>query len=240
MIRLFNTKGIVIAQYRLNDRNVIYKIYTRMFGLQSYILTKGSTLHTNILQPLNIVDLVVTRRQNTNFQQIKEIKAEVLYNSIPYSELKRTIMLFLSEVLCKSIKDSDNDTFLFDYISDSLVSFDKENEGFINFHLIFLIHLTKFLGFFPLNNYSKDTCIFDISAGLFVSKISNHSVYIGGVEASLLSTIIELDSCDTCIQLNINNKERKNILYAILQYYKLHIMGNMNINSRQILEEILN
>src|SRR5688572_1524935 len=100
------TRGLVLHTIKYSETSVISKIYTERLGLQSYIVkgvrsarSKGKAA---LLQPLTLLDMEVSQRENKNLQFIKEYRRAYSYQSIPFDTLKATIALFLLEVISKS------------------------------------------------------------------------------------------------------------------------------------------
>src|SRR5690349_2690466 len=100
------TRGIVLHTVKYSETSVISKIYTEKLGLQSYIV-KGvrsakSKSKAALLQPLTLLEMEVSHRENKQLQFIKEYTRAHNYQSIPFHVLKSTIALFLLEVISKS------------------------------------------------------------------------------------------------------------------------------------------
>ena len=55
--------------------------------------------------------------------------------------------LFLSEFLYRAIREEAEDRPLFAYLQHSIIWLDECGEGFANFHLVFLMRLSRFWGF---------------------------------------------------------------------------------------------
>ena len=61
---------------------------------------------------------------------------------------KIAVVLFLSEVLSSALREEEANTSLFQYLTNSLSWFDMQ-DNLANFHILFLLSLTKHLGFYP-------------------------------------------------------------------------------------------
>ena len=79
--------------------------------------------------------------------------------------VKSTILIFLSEVLHHSIREEEKNELLFDFLESALIWLDNHDE-IANFHLILLLEVTKFLGFYP-DDSTIDFSFFDIVDGNF-------------------------------------------------------------------------
>ena len=102
-----------------------------------------------MLQPLHLLDLVVYHKNNNSVQRISELKNSPVLLSMPYDVIKSCIAIFLNEVLYKAIKQQGTDESMFGFVFSSVEWLDHQTEGLANFHLLFLIQLTRYLGFYP-------------------------------------------------------------------------------------------
>ena len=168
---LYKTRGIVFQTVNYSDNSFIAKVYTELFGLQSYMVNnprgKKSSTKINVFQPMNLVELVVYRKEKKQLHRIKEIKIELPYNTIPFDVSKSSITFFLNEILCKCIREEESNLELFQFIHGSMIRLDNAKSKFVCFHLYFLIQLAAHLGFAPSGNFSADTPFFDLHEGIF-------------------------------------------------------------------------
>lgn len=150
---LYKTRGIVFKTTDYSESSVVVQIFTEKFGLQSYIVNGAkkpkAKISRNMLQPLHLVDMVVYHKANGNVQRISELKNVPVLQGVPYDVIKSCIAMFLNEVLYKAIKQQSADENLFDFVFNAIELLDHKTTGLANFHLLFLIQLTRYLGFYP-------------------------------------------------------------------------------------------
>jgi DNA repair protein RecO (recombination protein O) len=149
---LHKTRGIVFRFTKYGETSIIVNIFTESFGLQSYIVNgvRSSSAKNNkiaLYQPLTLIDLVVYHRENANINRIKEIKCSYPFQSIAIDVRKSTIAMFMTEVMNKSIKEQSQTGNLFEFLYSSIVALDLAADGVENFHLVFLLKLSRYLGF---------------------------------------------------------------------------------------------
>ena len=100
---LHKTRGIVFKTTDYGETSVIVQIFTEKFGLQSYIINAvkkpRAKISRNMLQPLHLLDMVVYHKSAGNVQRIAEMKNSPVLLSIPYDVVKRSLAMFLNEVL---------------------------------------------------------------------------------------------------------------------------------------------
>ena len=178
MPSLYSTKGIVLNQIKYLNNSIIANIFTEKFGRQAFIIkglrSKKSKIKANLFQPLFLLDMEIYYKMNRNLQSVKEIKNISPFSTIPYDYNKNAMAIFLAEVLYKTIKEEEANINLFEFLFNSIKLFDTLDNKFINFHLLFLINLSRYLGFYPNNNFSEYKVFFDLKNGEFVENDSSH------------------------------------------------------------------
>lgn len=241
---LSSTKGIVIHHFKYSEKSVIAKVYTEKHGLISYIVNgvrnKKSKNKAAYLQPLSIVEITANHKDNKGLQRVNTIELEIPFNSIPFDISKSTIAFFLAEILYKAIKEEEANPPLFEFLHKTLQVLDLSDNGYSNFHLLFLINLSKYLGFYPQNPNLPENIdhYFDLQEGLFTNLLPYHKAFLDPQLSRLFQQTLgtNFDAMET---LTINNKQRKMLLSAILNYYSLHLSNFDNLKTLEILEEIL-
>lgn len=235
------TKAIVLKTLRYGDSSLIVKLLTEDAGLQAFLVkgvfNKNSKIRAALFQPLTLLDIVRSRSRN-ELGFLREASLHHAYQSIPFEMNKNAIVLFISELLSKTVQDAETDMELFWFIFDSLVFLDETKNSCANFPLKFSVELSRLLGFAPNTNDFKQGSIFNLEDGCFHQNSSGMSYIIDNQLSSKFfslcnSNILENDN------LNIKNNERRVLLDSILTYYKLHIAGFDDMKSRDILRAVL-
>lgn len=223
---IFSTKGIVLHRFKYSDSKIIAKIYTEHFGLQAYLIfasdTKKGRLIKSILQPMFLLDMDVYHNEKNGLQKVKEISNNLPFLSIPFDIKKSTIGLFLAEFIISVFEENEPDEKLFEFLSESIKFFDSIKENFQNFHLIFLLKMSKFLGIQPENNFVPEKSIFDLNAGRFITGIPNHKQYVNH-DLSLLLNKLLVSGYEDMQAANLSNTQRRSLLGIIIDYYTLHL-----------------
>jgi len=238
---IFKTKGIVLYILKYGETSIISHIYTEEFGRQSYIIKgayrKKSFLHSSLFYPLSLLEMEVYHKPGNNLQKIKEARNFPIYSQIPFNPHKRAITVFLSEILYRSIKEEEPNSRLFGFICNSMQILDLKTQGINHFHVIFLIQLSKFLGFYPLNNYSDSEPIFDLLNGRFVFGAPGHGHYIHHDESKIFASLLNkgFEEIET---IELTRELRQYYLEKIIEYYQLHIDNMGNVKSLQVLKEV--
>jgi len=219
---IFKTRGIVFRFTKFRETSIIVTIFTEQFGLQSYIVngvrSKTAKNKIALYQPLTLLSLVVYHRENANIERIKEISCLYPYRSLMADVRKSTLAMFLNELLNKTVKDESHAGEIFQFLHDSLVTLDTQQEGYENFHLIFMLKLARYLGF----------GVYNINE-VMGARMTDHETE--DIMKGLLSA-------DYNTPLKITNTQRRNLLELLLKFYAEHIETLGEIKSVQVLREV--
>ena len=239
---LHKIHGIVLKTTLYGESSVIVQVFTDKFGIQSYLINgvkkPKAKIPMNILQPLHLLEMVVYHKISTQIQRVAEARPSPVFKSIPYHVVKNTIIQFLNEVLYKSIRQQHTDEHLFDFIYNAISWFDETDEPSVNFHLAFLLKLSRFLGIAPHEQTRNDQKYFDLQEGGFTSVMPIHPHFIDKSDADYFLLLFNT-SFEKINEIKLDNKNRRLILDKILVYYTLHTASFGQIKSHQILEDVL-
>jgi len=239
---LYKTRGIVLNSVKYSETSLIIKIYTEEFGLQSYMVrgvrSKSAKIKPALLQNLSLVDLEVYHKEKKSIQTIKELRPGYTFSSIPFNMKKSAVAVFINEILYKAIREEEQNTELFRFIYESVKLLDMEPGLNPNFHLLFMVHLTKFLGFFPKNNFSDQTNTFDLQEGVFKKQDLPGELLLIMPGTGYLNNLIN-GTFDKLSTLQIPSKIRTLLLDNLIKYYTLHLPGFGNVKSHIVMKEVL-
>jgi len=240
---LEKSQAIVIHTLKYSETSVIARLYTDTHGLLSFIV-KGvrsprSKAGASLLQPLNLLDVVLYYRAHKNLLHLREFSSAYFYQTLPFEAAKSAIGLFITEVLHKAIKAEEPNAALFEFIRHALVTLDRQEGQLALFPQLFLTRLSKFLGFYPALRSMAEREIFDMQAGVFTVEEPPHPNYINTPLSDSLQTLLEAEHEDYRIEgLYLARAQRKTLLTHLLTYYQIHVEGFKNLNSPAILEEV--
>ena len=234
-----STKAIVVSKLRYKDSDLIVRCYTEQFGIQSYLLknalkSRRGKFKPAYFQPLTIIDIEAEHKTNRSLQYLRDIKIQNQFESIHTNIIKSTIAMFLAEVLTTVLKEEEENLSLFNYLETALIWFD-ENETDTNFHLFFLMELTKYLGFYPDVSQSN-LSYFNLEDGKFYNVKSGKYV-VEGENLRLLKQLLGIKfDIDKSIQFKPTNKLE--FLNMLLLYLKLHLDSFKQPKSVAVLNQI--
>ncbi len=213
--------GIVLNYMKYRETSILVTIYTRSAGIKSFIengvrSSKGKH-KIALFQPLNLLDLEMFLKKK-GLCRISEAKCYYPFKEIPYTIFKSSIALFLTEVLCKVLKEEEENIPLFAYLEHQIKTLDEAKQGIENFHIYFLWDLMLYLGIFPGTVHE-----------LFL-QLGNRSVELEQV----MHQLIELKQID-----KLNRELRNEMVMALLDFYHLHLDTFGEIRSLTVLHEVL-
>lgn len=138
---LTTTDAIVLSLQPHSDKAHILHAYTREGGRVNYkVYGLGRKNTSGKYSPLSILQLT-TDEHSIRTAQLSFVPATII--SDPY---KRTIALFISEILFHVLRHPMTDEPMFEFLSDTIQALDQTSEP-QNFHLQFLMDFAAKLGF---------------------------------------------------------------------------------------------
>lgn len=232
------TKAIVIGTIKYGDTSLIATCYTEKAGIKSYMLrgvlsSKKGKLKPAYFQPLNQLNLTANHNIKGNLNSITDIEITNFYSNLTTDIKKQSIALFLAEVLFYSIKEEEQNNALFSYLETSLLWLDTHN-NISNFHLLFLLNLTKFLGFYPETN-QLNSLYFDLVEGNFTNHRSLNT--IEGENLKQFKKLFGINF-DALHLVDFSAINRQAVLTILIQYFELHLSGFKKPKSLNVLKSV--
>jgi len=199
---------------------------------------KKSAVKANLLRQFSLLEMEVDFKQGRDLQRVRELKIHTPFQTIPYQIAKSIQVLFLAEILNKVLREEEAHPELFEFIFSSILILDLMEDGVSNFHLIFLIQLTRFLGFAPTNNYAPEYRFFDMIVGKFVLMPPEHPRYLKETGSSTLHELLQTNYQNSP-DLKLTSELRVSMLTFLLDYYELHLGNKLSLKSLEIVRDIL-
>lgn len=234
---LVKTRGIVLNHIKYRETSVIARVYTEALGVQSYIVNgvrkKGPGSRVALFQPFTLLEMVVYTSNKGGLTRISEFKSAYPFSSIPFDIRKSSILLFLSEMVSRTIKEEEENPVLFHFLYNAIIFFDEQEQGFGNFHLVFLLQLSYHLGFGPGSG----------------AEIVEQVAFSGNAQsATSAPPVLALQAHEHYFDLLLkdagpgiipNGRVRRELLDILIRYYQLHVDRLGEIKSLAILSEVL-
>ena len=234
---IVETKAIVLSAIKYGDTDLIVKCYTES-GVKSYLLKrifkKKGKLKVSYFQPLTQLFLVAYHQNKGALNYIKEASVIHPYQTVQTNIIKQTLAIFLSEILSRSLHEEESNQPLFSFLETTLVWLDTHDEV-SNFHLLFLLNLSRHLGFYP-DKENENYHYFDLQEGLFLKEKPKNQ-QITGNDLKNFRTLLGTNF-DGLTALKFNGKERQQLLNILIQYFELHLPTFQRPKSLTILNTI--
>jgi DNA repair protein RecO (recombination protein O) len=226
---IVTTKGIVLSSVKYGDSHLIVSLFTEISGLKSYMLhrilgSKRGKLKSSYFQPLTLLELEAVHKDKGSLERIREAKVVHPYRTLHVDMIKTTMVIFLAEVIKSSIREEEKNIELFNFLERSLIWLD-DHEQIANFHILFLLKLSKYLGFYP-NISDSNKKYFNLLEGRFQDSKTNDYCE-EGVSVQALRQFFGIDF-DRISSIKLTKIVRFETLNLLLMYYKLHL-HNFNI-----------
>ena len=144
------TEGIVLQSVRYGDTSLIVKVFTRTQGLKSYMLkgafNRGAKNRAALFQNLNVIQYVeVGNPKSHTLGYLKDAQLAMVYHSLPMVMNKSAIMMYVSELLSKTITEQEQNEALYDFIVSSLQWLDLVESDYFQQFLLYDISKNLFL-----------------------------------------------------------------------------------------------
>ncbi|MBC7411507.1 MAG: DNA repair protein RecO [Bacteroidia bacterium] len=237
------TKAIVLRCTNYGDNKLITRLFTEEQGVQSFISTKSArskNKYTPLLQPLSLLVIDYKQVPNKHLHSFSDVTMLHAYTSVHSNMVKLCIAQFISELLHKSLSENEHyATQFFSFMESSLIYFDITDQNFENFHLYFLIEFSRYLGFYPQIIDDNQTQYFDLLNGQFCNHSLNSAFMLNAPTSALLLSCLNL-SITNFMTLKLTYNNRKQLLTAITDYYRIHVNGIEEFKTIGVLQTVLN
>ncbi|MBR1389775.1 MAG: DNA repair protein RecO [Prevotella sp.] len=238
---LSKSQAIVLHSLKYGETRLIVDMFTRLHGRLSFIVSvpksPKSKVKKQMFQPLTMLEIEADVRPRLSLQKLADVRLAHPFSSIPFEPDKLSISLFVAEFLYYALRGEQRNEPLFDYVTDSIQWLDNQPDRYANFHLVFLMRLSRFLGFYPnLEDYAPGS-YFDLRESAFSSMPPVHRDFLHPAEAEKIQLMMRMDY-PTMHLYRMTHLERNRLLEVALVYYRLHLPDFPELKSLQVLQEL--
>ncbi|MBK5719992.1 DNA repair protein RecO [Dysgonomonas sp. Marseille-P4677] len=238
---LYKTRGLVLNTINYSDKYVLVQIFTESFGRITYMVSKSKGKNTktpkSLFSPLAILDLEVEHQASRDIQRVREARSDLFLYDISGNLSKTSMAFFLSEFLSKVLRDTNDSQLLFSFLDQSVQILEMTDKSIANFHLVFMLKLSHFLGFYPNLEEYKENNLFDMINGEFVAYQPLHKHFLNRNDSKSLSLLARI-SYENMHHFVFARQDRINIINRILEYYRLHLYDFPALKSLDVLHEL--
>lgn len=238
---ILKTRAIVLRMIKFGDTKFVVDMLTEELGRVSFIVpaprSPKSKMKRQFFQPLSMLDVALEYKPKAALQRLRDVAVAVPFVDIPFSAYKMAIAMFLAEFLYYSTRNEQENKKLFLFLANSIEWLDGATGNFSNFHVVFMIRLSLFLGFFPNVEEYADGEYFDLEEGAFVSYAPLHSHYLDQVDSLRMRNLMRL-RYETMAVYAMSHQERYRCVEVILEYFRLHIPNFPEMKTLPVLKEL--
>ncbi|MBP3837639.1 MAG: DNA repair protein RecO [Prevotella sp.] len=236
---ILKNNAIVLKTIKFGENRLIVDLLTELQGRLSFIAnipkTSRSKIKKQYFQPLSVLEIEFDYRPNQHLQRLKDARMATAYATVGTDARKLSIMLFMAEFIYHATREEQPDCRLFDYIKNSLLWLDACKRGFANFHLVFMMRLTRLLGFYPNLHQHTEDCFFDLRNACFTPTPPLHAEFLHPEEASKIKLLMRMNF-ETMHLFAMSHTERNRICDVLISFYRLHVPNFPKMNSLPILQ----
>lgn len=233
------TKALVLSSLKYGDSSLIVRALTESDGLKSYLLkgalsSRKGKFRPAYFLPLMQLEIVADHRNKGHLEHLSEVRVGLPYQSLHTDIPKNAVALFLAEMLGNSIREEQRDQELFNYLQYALQWLDA-HELSPNFHILFLLNLSKYLGFYP-DTQGREAPYFDLQEGEFSATPSQNPM-VQGTVLEHFRGLLGADF-DTLSTIGCGRDIRAELLQKMILYYSLHVHGFREPKSLAVLQTV--
>ncbi len=235
------SKAIVLNTIKYGETKIFVNAYSREYGMVtlSCSSTKGKRGkgRVNCFQPLNMVEAEFETKPHSDIFPLRDVRIYCPASGIAFDPYKLSISIFLAEFLRAALRNEQKNYVLFDYITQSIEWLDAAKERFSNFHIIFMMKLSKFVGFYPNVESFRPGYWFDLTDGTFSPAVPVHGKALAPADGTIIPLLARLTFSSMHL-LKMSRADRNRCTDTILEYYRLHLPYFPELKSFAVLKEL--
>ncbi len=235
-------RGIVLRTVKYGDSSLIVDMFTEGHGRQSFMTNvaraKKTARTVSFWQPLSMVEFQADIRPgSTRLPRPADVQQCYNYIDLPFSPLKSSLAIFIAEFLSAALREEKDNALLYAYLQSSFQWLDMTDNplAIANFHLVFIMHLSRFIGIYP--NTDDAHGYFDLLAGTYSPFMPHHSHFLKPEEARYLPVLFRMNY-STMHLFRFTRAARMRILTVLNSYYRLHVPSFPELKSLDVLHEM--
>ena len=231
----YKSRAITLTYIKQGESSIISKIFTEKHGLQSFIVkgvrSKKAKKKLGLFQPLQLVDINATLIPKKGLQYLAEIIIIETISTDKINMNKNFLAIFIAEISSKVLQENEQNSGLFKFVWEIKQKLYNANTIDENFALLFMLNLSKYLGFFP-STENINAPFFNLETGEFSGKSFNMNIYLTEEKTTVLKHLL------LGKKINIPQELKSELLKDIIQYFRLHHYNLSNITSHLIIESL--
>ena len=229
----YESRAISLIYHKYGEGAVIAKVFTEELGLKSYSIkrsgSKKSKNKISLLANQSLLNIRGKENKKREIQYINEINLAYPFSNNNFK--KNLIRLFFSEILTKTLMDSEKNKRLFSFVWDFNIALEKAKENENKFILKFIIELSYFLGIYP-STENINFNFFNIDKGVFTLNKNEENLNITGKNLFFFKSLLENS------EVSIPKINQRELLEMLFKYYSLHHFDLSNLKSYETIKTL--
>jgi len=225
------SEGILLEKRVIRSSVFLLKIFTSEHGLVTGVFRSKKSAGSNFLQPLALVEFI-TQRSNSDLLVIKEINPLKVLHQIYPDYIKQCILLFLQELLTKTVVEQNPNAQMFHFLKAAIVLLDDCVRP-ANFPIWCTIEIIRHQGFMPDKQSLKEFYAYPGKSFLSTLSMAEFTYSSDCIELFLPLDWAQSES------LQISSSARRQSLTILLEYLRYHLELKNEFKSVEILHAVL-
>ena len=231
----YKSKAITLTYSKQGESSIICKIFTAQQGLQTFIIkgvrSSKSNKKLGLFQALQLVKINATYSKKRGLQYLSEISVDEPIANEKVNMHKNFIAVFIAEITAKVLQENEQNIPLFNFIWNTKKELYLTDNLSDNFVLLFMLNLSKHLGFYPSIDNVNAT-YFNLEIAEFSNDSLNLNIYLDKEKSTILKSLLQGK------EVKIEQKIKSELLKDIMQFFHLNHYNLQNITSHLIIESL--
>ncbi|HPJ82398.1 MAG: DNA repair protein RecO [Bacteroidales bacterium] len=233
---------IVLNTRPYRETSLLVNAYTDTWGRADFLVKGIRTVRNRALaslfHPLSILDTRTYFHAKRELNQLKEYQKIHLLENLCSDVRKSSISLFISELLYKTVRESEENRELFGFVTNTILDLDRAGTELADLHLYFAVRLCRYLGYAPdAESFSADRKYFHIGKACFCDTPDLLSGAFDKEDSLLLQQVLSCPSGEIRL-LSCSGSRRHHFLNSLMSYYSYHLGKTPEIRSLDILHQV--
>jgi len=231
----YKSRAIALSYIKHGESAIIAKVFTEEKGLQNFIIkgvrSEKSKKKLGLFQALQLSNINAAYLPKKSLQYLTDISLLNSRRQEGVNMKKNFLSLFVAEVSSKILHENEVDKPLFQFLWNLKNALASSNEIDPNFPILFMIDLSKYMGFYPLNK-EENSIYFNLELGEFTNSTEQLNYYINQENSHYFKALLNNQ------KITIPYDNRNQLLLDLIDYYKLQHHELKNITSHLIIESL--
>lgn len=234
---LCKTRALVLSYTPVGDTDLVLRTFTPDQGKLSFFVYrykgKKSVIKSSLLMPLMPIEIEAIIRPNGDLHKLSEVKPLSIGLSIHHNPYKLAQCYFMAEMLQNLHFEAQDHQGFFNYNMEILKAFHESDDIDSMLPLYWLIELITELGIRPVSTDLPHPFYFDIKEAEFLPFQPSHPLYLEAQESFAFNEMLKNK------EMKYSKEIRNKLIYAVLDFFKIHASDFREPKCLQVYAEML-